>query len=401
MTVNPNPSVSVDDEEICAGDDATLTANPSGGTPGYTYEWSTGATTQSITVSPGSDADYSVTVTDSKGCTASTTATVTVNPNPTVSVDDVTICDGDDATLTANPSGGTPPYSYAWSTGATTVSITVSPSSTTPYSVTVTDSKGCTASTSANAIVNDNLDVTVDDVEVCEGEEGTLLVDVNGGTSPYTYSWSGPVSGSTTIAAATYDIENLPAGDYDITVVDDKGCSATTSASVIANPNPTVSVDDEEICDGDDATLTANPSGGTAGYTYEWSTGATTQSITVSPGSDADYSVTVTDSKGCTASTTATVTVNPNPSVSIDGDLEICDGEETTLEAIASGGTPGYTYEWSTGETSVSITVDPNTDTDYSVTITDSKGCTASTTETVIVNPNPSVSVDDQEILRR
>ena len=56
------------------GDDATLMANPSGGTPGYTYEWSTGATTQSITVSPGSDADYSVTVTDSKGCTASTTA---------------------------------------------------------------------------------------------------------------------------------------------------------------------------------------------------------------------------------------------------------------------------------------------------------------------------------------
>ncbi|MEL7425764.1 MAG: SdrD B-like domain-containing protein, partial [Bacteroidota bacterium] len=473
VTVNPSPSVTVEDIEICAGDDGTLTAVGSGGTPGYTFEWSTGATTASITVSPGSTTSYSVTITDSKGCSASTSGTVTVNPNPTVSVDDEEICAGDDATLTADASGGTPGYTYEWSTGATTASITVSPGATTNYSVTVTDSKGCTASASGTVTVNPNpmvsvsgedatcgdangsatatpsggeapysflwstdattaiisglvagtYSVTVTDANGCTATgsvtidniggptveagpdlekcpEDALPIDatVSGGTPPYTYAWTA-TGGSfvdATVEDPVYNMMMLGTYTLTLTVTDANGCEASDQLDVTVNPSPSVTVEDIEICAGDAGTLTAVASSGTPGYTFEWSTGATTASITVSPGSTTSYSVTITDSKGCSASTSGTVTVNPNPTVSVD-DEEICAGDDATLTAVGSGGTPGYTYEWSTGATTASITVSPGSTTSYSVTVTDSKGCTASTSATVTVNPNPIVSAEGED----
>ncbi len=287
MTVNPALSVAVDDKSICLGESIELTAVPSGGTAPYSYLWSTGETTQSITVAPGSTTNYSVTVTDAftsstgDDCTAADDATVTVNPALSVSVDDKSICLGESIELTAVPSGGTAPYSYLWSTGETTQSITVAPGSTTNYSVTVTD-----AFTSS----------TGDD------------------------------------------------------------CTAADDATVTVNPALSVSVDDKSICLGESIELTAVPSGGTAPYSYLWSTGETTQSITVAPGSTTNYSVTVTDAftsstgDDCTAADDATVTVNPALSVAVD-DKSICLGESIELTAVPSGGTAPYSYLWSTGET--------------------------------------------------
>ncbi|MEZ5048575.1 MAG: hypothetical protein R2766_02880 [Saprospiraceae bacterium] len=106
------------------------------------------------------------------------------------------------------------------------------------------------------------------------------------------------------------------------------------------------------------------------------------------------YSVTVTNADGCEASTSATVNVNPLPNPTISGDLEICDGETTTL--TASGGT---SYVWNTGATTASINVSPNTTTTYSVTVTNADGCEASTSATVIVNPLPEITITgDTEI---
>nr|HPQ21972.1 hypothetical protein [Saprospiraceae bacterium] len=163
-----------------------------------------------------------------------------------------------------------------------------------------------------------------------------------------TYLWS---TGDTTPNITVNDSESTT---YYITVSDCKACSIVDSIHVNRLPLPIPSISgDLEICDGESTTLTA--SGGTS---YEWNTGATTASINVSPSTTTNYSVTVTNADGCEASTSATVIVNPLPTPAISGDLEICDGETTTL--TASGGT---SYVWNTGATTASINVSPNTTT--------------------------------------
>ena len=151
LLVNPTPacSVSVNPTQVCVGGSATFTATPTGGTPGYSFLWDTGATTPSISVTTTSvgNVSHSVTITDSKGCMTSCTGTLRVNPNPTVTINSVT-CNpnASTVTLTATPSGGSGSFTFQWSGGssATTPNITVGPGT---YTVTITDASGCTAQT--------------------------------------------------------------------------------------------------------------------------------------------------------------------------------------------------------------------------------------------------------------
>jgi len=224
-TVNPNPtcSVSPSSAEVCAGGSATFTVTPSGGTAPYTFLWNTGETTQSITKSAAGT--YTVTVTDSKGCTTTCSGTLIVNPNPTCSVSPASaeICSGGSQQFTANPSGGTAPYTFLWSSGETTQSITKSAAGT--YTVTITDSKGCTTSCSGSLVVNPNPTVSINSV-ACDLDGSIVLHSVpSGGTGPYTFLWS--------TGATTQDITVTAAGTYSVTVTDSKGCvSAQASIRV-------------------------------------------------------------------------------------------------------------------------------------------------------------------------
>ena len=276
------------DVTIESGQSTTLTA-----TGGDTYLWSNGATTASITVNPTVTTTYEVTV-NKNGCTSKDTVTVTVNdasaPPATVTADagkDQTICAGSSATLTA--SGGSV---YKWSTGATTKSITVSPGVTTTYSVTVSEGS------------------------VSDTDE--VLVTVN----------------------------PLPIAD--------------------AGSNKTIEL-------GQSVELSA-----TGGNTYLWSTGETTQSITVKPDKSTIYSVTV-NQNGCSSSDSVQVTVNvpPPADANAGSDMTICKGESITLN-----GDGGATYSWSTGATSQNITVSPNRTTTY--TLTANRGGTTSTDEVIV-----------------
>ena len=279
----------------CFGETGEASVNVSGGTPGYTYSWSTGATSASI--SGLVEGTYSVTVTDSKGCVDSAQVSLVEPVALMISTTSLDVtCNGDtDGFASASASGGTPGYSYNWSTGANTASISGLVAGT--YGVTVTDANGC--QDSSEVIVNEPpvlvLTPSMDDVE-CNGEaSGSASVSVSGGTPGYTYSWS---TGATTASVA-----DLAVGTYGVTVTDANGCKDSTQVMIDEPTNLVVNASTTDVeCNGEaSGTATASVGGGTPGYSYSWSTGATTASVAdLAAGS---YGVTVTDANGCQDST--------------------------------------------------------------------------------------------------
>ncbi len=342
---------------ICSGQATTLTANT-----GNSYIWSNGATTQSITVN--SATTYTVTVTYPGGCTASASVAVNTNTNPTPSITgNNSICQGQSSILNAGSY-----TSYQWSTGSTSANISANTSGI--YTVTVTDANGCTASTTFNLTVNPNPSPAITGTTAfCQGANSTL--SAGGG---YTnYQWS--------TGAVTPTLNVTTGGTYSVTVTNAAGCTATTNTVVTVNPNPTPSISGTTaFCTGASTTLNV---GGTYPQ-YQWSTGSSANSITVTTANT--FSVTVTDANGCTGTTSATTTINPLPTPSITGNNSICQGQSSILNAGS------YTsYLWSTGSTSANISA--NTSGIYTVTVTDANGCTASTTFNLTVNPNPTPAI--------
>jgi hypothetical protein len=285
----------VDLNATCNGaSDGGATASATGGTAPYTYSWSNMATTASITgVVAGT---YSVTITDANGCSSTSSATIT---EPVVlaaaSVVDLNAtCNGaSDGGATASATGGTASYTYSWSNMATTASITGVIAGT--YTVTVTDANGCSSTSSATITEPVVLAATsvVDLNATCNGaSDGGATASATGGTAPYTYAWSN--------SATTTSITGVIAGTYSVTIMDANGCSSTSSVTVV-EPNillSNISLDSNATCDGlPNGGASASPNGGTAPYSYLWSTNETTVSITgLTMGS---YSVTTTDANGC------------------------------------------------------------------------------------------------------
>ena len=353
---------------LCSGGSVTLTS-----TAGISYLWSTGATTQAITV--GTAGNYSVTTTYAGGCTStSTVTTVTVNPAPTVSVTasgPTTFCNGGSVTLTSTVGN-----SYLWSSGATTQSISVTTSGN--YSVTLTDANGCTAVSSVTSVtVNPAPQATITasgPTTFCTG--GNVVLTATAGTS---YLWSTGATSQSIIATTS--------GSYVVVVTYSAGCSSTSTATTITvnttTPASITASGPTTICQGGNVTLVSS-----SGNSFLWSTGATTSFISVTM--NGNYSVTVTDAGGCTStSPVTTVTVNPTPSTAItaSGPTTICQGQTVMLTAAVAAG-----YLWNNGATTQSIVV--STSGNYNVTLTSAQGCTAtSVTTQVTVNPNASASI--------
>ena len=218
----PSPRAAVADVQICAGSSAQLCANETSGQAPYRYLWNTGETSECITTS-GAGA-YWVTVTDANGCSGSDSGSVVVNPRPTAAVPSLEVCAGSSTQLCANAASGTPPYSYLWSTGETGSCITVAQAG--PYSVTVTDSKGCQVTSQGALVVDPKPTAAVPDGQVC-GTIAPLQLCANAasGTPPYTYRWSnGATSACISVTAA---------GNYSVTVTDAKGCTVADAGNVV------------------------------------------------------------------------------------------------------------------------------------------------------------------------
>ena len=366
VTINASGAISVNNATICSGQTATLSAGAAA-----SYTWNTGQNTQNIVVNPITTTVYTINATLGAGCNASNTATVIVNTNPTITVNNASICAGQTATL--NTVGA---ISYVWYDGSTAASNTVSPITTTSYSV-VGSSNGCTNSATANVVVTPNPTVSATSVSICAGQTASLT-----GIGATTYTWD--PSGANTVGA-TFTASPVGTTVYNLLGATN-GCVSSATVSVSVGSNLSVSVNNATICSGQSASLIAN----STATNYSWNTGATTSSIIVNPITNTTYTVNG-NSAGCTGSTTATVFVNTTPIIP-NFNQAICVGETTTL--TASGAT---SYSWNTGSTATVIIVSPTITTTY--TLIGANGtCTTSANYNVMVNSLPTVTTNSATI---
>ncbi len=376
------PTVTVEDV-LCAGEaTGSATVSATGGSGTYTYLWSNGSTT--ATISDLVAGEYMVTITDAEGCTAASVAVV-AEPSDAVILDIVStdglLCNGDStASVTVAASGGTPGYTISWSNGASGETVTGLPAGT--FGVTVTDANGCTAENSVT--VMEPAPITVDFATVgvaCSGgNTGSATATISGGLPDYTVMWS---TGATDLT-----ITDLEAGSYGLTVTDANGCQVEATAVIEAttdglkvNVNMVVDV----TCKGDSTgSATLSATGGVEPYTFSSVDGLTISDGVISNLAAGSYMVMVSDANGCTATNTVVIGEPSDPViVNITGSEDpLCSGEATgsaTAEAI--GGTAPYTYVWDNQATTAGIS--ELAAGEYNVTATDANGCTATARVTI------------------
>jgi hypothetical protein len=369
VTVNALPVVTISGTNaICAGASAALSASGAN-----TYSWNTGSTNANISISPLSNASYSVIGTDALGCVGYSAQSLTVNPLPIVNFSGNTnICSGQASSLTASGAS-----TYTWSTNANTASISVSPAVNTTYSVTGTDALGCVGNSALTTITVNALPVVsiTGTTSLCAGE--SINLSANGAN---TYTWNGgsnaPVLSITPATSTTYSLSGTSV----------EGCLGNTAVTTITvNALPVVTISGTNaICAGASAALSAS-----GANTYSWNNGSTNANINVSPLSNTSYSVIGTDAFGCVGYSAQSLTVNALPIVNFSGNTSICSGQVGNLTASGAS-----TYTWSTNANTASISVSPAVNTTYSVSGTDALGCVGnSALTTITVNALPVVSI--------
>jgi len=364
VNLGPSPT------KICTGDSIPLNA----GNPGASYQWSSGETTQIITVDTAGT--YWVEVTDNKGCQGTDTINIILNPDLIVNLpNDTGICISDSLVLDA----GNPGSSYQWSTGDTTRTIIVSTAGT--YWVEAIDSNSCvgrdTISLGINSLPTVNLGI---DSSICLGD--SIILDA--GNPGASYQWS---TGETTQTIITDT-----AGTYWVTVNDTNGCQNADTINIGIDPLPVVNLGPSPtaLCPGDSIPLDA----GNPGASYIWSSGETTQIIIIDTAGT--YWVEVTDINGCQSTDTINIILNPALFVNLPNDTGICIGDSIELDAW----NPGSSYQWSTGDTTRIIIV--GTTGTYWVEVISPSGCTGGDTINIDINPLPTVDLgNDSSVCMR
>jgi len=370
-----------------ANDGVGEVAAASGGAGGFTYSWSNGSTARVVrNLTPG---PHSVTVMDLNACTATRNITIAEPPALTSTGSQTEIaCNGEEASATIAPAGGTPPYAYGWSNGATTGTATNLAAG--EYTATATDARGCTTSRSYGITQPSALQTIASSTDVvCHGDaNGSAQIAASGGTPPYAYGWSNGATTATT--------NGLDPGGYSATVTDAKGCTSAKNV-IVSEPAPVVVSTGPQknvTCHGaGDGTLAVTASGGVGTLKYDWTgtpTGDGTNAVTgLGPGA---YTVVVTDDNSCSATRSFTVT---------EPGVLLANGTSTPLAAVGtctgsasvapSGGTLPYSVAWTPGgatTTTASALCGPTAQ----AIITDANQCTV-TYDASIVGPSADLSI--------
>jgi len=355
---------------LCSGQSLTLTTNAVSG-----YSWSNGATTSSIVVNPTVTTSYSLTATSVSNCVSSAAITVTVSGGlPTLSVNTSSnnVCLGRTVTLTATGAN-----TYSW-TGGVTNGVSFTPTTTSTY--VVTGGNGCGTATMATNVTVAPLSVSIlaSPTVVCSGQQALLTV----AAAASSFTWQ-PLN--STVSTNTVLVSPQVSTTYSL-AAGDGTCSGTATVLVAAIPIPTIGISASStlVCQGDPVTLTA-----TGGLSYTWTPVTSSSSVvTVNPLAPTLYSVSGSNSAGCTSGSFAVVITNPSPTLNLTTlNNLICNGDAATINVNGAN-----TYTWSDGSNGTSITVTPNASTVYAVSGS-SNGCTSSQTINIdVFTPNITIA---------
>lgn len=352
--------------------DGQIFLSVEGGVAPYSFAWSNGVITQNNPNVPAGT--YYVTITDSNSCTKHATYVVSEPSDEllfTYQIVNVTCNGGNDGEIHTSPQGGVPPYTFVWSTGSNLPDISELQAGT--YVLTLTDANMVEFVDTMIVSQPDPFVFTYMESEPsCYGySDGSIYLTVSGGVSPYSYFW---YDNNSLLIGSNMELTNIKAGIYNVEAIDNMGCSGNYSVA-IGQPTPlelTITTNPVQ-CYGDPVgSITAGVSGGTPPYYYQWSTEATEPVIhNLGQG---NYSLTVTDNNGCTTSGNAVITQPEKLKLELfPNNISCSDQSDGYIMSQVSGGSGGYQYLWSNGQSGSDIYDLPEGT--YHLTVTDIFNC--------------------------
>lgn len=373
--------------------DGTASINITGGTPGYTYSWST-TPIQTLTTATGlSPGTWQVVVTDSRACMDSATTLIT-SPTAlqvTATANDVSCFGLSDGAASGSFSGGTPPYSYSWNTTPlqTTQAITGIPAGI--YNFTVNDANGCSHTASVVVRQPTALSGTLNPTQpLCHGgSDGSIGATISGGIAPYSYLWTG---GQTSTS-----IFQLTIGSYSLTVTDANACTLTLSTQ-LTEPSPLqaniTGFNLTCLSPPNNGAASVNPTGGTAPYTYLWTGGSFPTQANNTGFAAGTWSVQVLDDNNCMTQASVVLHAPQRPTAHAGRDTFFCAGSGgIQIQGLGQGGQAPYSFQWSPNNGSLSNAnapnpiANPDSITVYYLIVTDAAGCSSVVPDQVVVSP--------------
>lgn len=376
--------------------DGSITSTVSGGLPDYIYSWSgpNEFTSQNADISGLEPGNYTLTVSDQNGCESSENLTI-LEPAP-LSVDlespefsggfNISCFEGSDGSISADVSGGTPPFSYLWNDPEAQTTASPTGLEAGSYTVTVTDANNCI--TNANITLTEPSALTANILSfqdvLCNGlSTGSATAQGNGGVGNYTYSWN--TNPPQFNATAT----NLSAGTYTVTITDANNCSSSTEVTIGEPEEPIAIITSQTnvLCfGGSTGSATAVASGGTGDLSYLWNTSPPQTTPTATGLTAGTYLITITDENNCNTSAGVVITQPSNPlNINITATTDAgCFGDASGSATVqATGGAPGYSYVWDTNPQQTGNTATNLEAGNYTVTATDQNNCTTNISVTI------------------
>jgi len=376
------------ENESCHGlEDGSIGIEVAGGSTPYTYAWNNGATTQDLSNLPGGE--YIVTITDVNGCDIVSSTLEVISFSPLSSSLDAHFnvsCFGqNDGSIYISTPPNEGPYTFDWSNGETSQNITqLSPGD---YAATITSTSGCIFYTDSFEISEPpllDLEVVSTESPSCNGFfNGNIDVNLTGGSSPYVYSWNN--------GGNTEDLNNIPAGSYNLAVIDNNGCVVSSSNINLTEPQEldiTVAAVNDVGCIDSIGVIDLEVSGGVGPYTYLWETGDSLPDIYNIPAGF--YNVSITDQNNCQALLSSIEVQQLADTIQIVNtavhQISCFGTEDGSIDIEVIGGNYPFQYTWSNGfQDSLNTSLSGNT---YNVTVTDNYGCVGVTPWVTIDNPD-------------